>query len=355
MISAFKHKCRDEYEKLKLINMETRKVQRTGKSTFVVSIPKSWATKNGLHSGSIIYIDRGDNGVLVLSSDRSERNLRIKLDIGNKSGEPLIRDIIACYLAGHRTIEITSSHMTSAQKRDLHRIVDKLLGPEILEETINKVVIDDLLSSEELPVEKALRRIKTLTACMIDDSMTALITGNKDLAADVALRDNDVDRLNLLVSRQFTEFLRYGSISKGEHSPIAVLCYMQAASNLERIADHALKVSQTAGENSRNLPKEISDEIGLIKSTLMDLIDESINALLSFDPTRANKIIDSANKAQTNMHIMSNSSRAKDGDVMLVRLVVASSIERMFDYIANIGELAINLSNSSLGSDAKKG
>jgi len=334
--------------------METRKVQRTGKSTFVVSIPKAWATKNGLQNGSIIYINQGDNGVLVLSSDRSERHSKIKLDIGNKSGEPLIRDIIACYMVGYRTIEITSSHITSVQKKDLHSIVDKLLGPEILEETVNKVIIDDLLNSEELPVEKALRRIKTLTVAMIQDSMTALLKGDKDLATDVIQRDNDVDRLNLLISRQFTEILRYGSISKENRNPISALYYMQAASNLERIADHALKISQIAGDHSSSLPKEIKDELSNLKSTFINLIDESISALLQSDSSRANKIIDGVKEARTRSHILANSSKAKDGEEMLVRFVVASSIERIYDYIINIGELTINLSNSDLNIDAKK-
>ena len=335
------------------MNMETRKIQRTGKSTFVVSIPKAWATKNGLQNGSIIYINQGDNGVLVLSSDRSERHLKIKLDIGNKSGEPLIRDIIACHMAGYRTIEITSSHMTSTQKKDLHRIVHKLLGPEILEETVNKVVIDDLLSSEELSTEKALRRIKTLTASMINDSMTALLTGDKDLATDVIQRDNDVDRLNLLISRQFTEILRYGSISKESHNPIAALCYMQTASNLERIADHTLKISQIAGDHSSILPEEVKDDLVIFKSTFLNLIEESISALLQSDSSRANKIIDRVKEAQTQSHIMANSSKVKDGDEIRVRLVVASSIERILDYIMNIGELIINLSNSNLDINAK--
>ena len=69
------------------------------------------------------------------------------------------------------------------------------------------MVIDDLLGSEELSVEKALRRMKTLTVSMINDSMTALLTGDKDFATDVIQRDNDVDRLNRLISGQFTRFL----------------------------------------------------------------------------------------------------------------------------------------------------
>ncbi|MFZ2471540.1 MAG: phosphate uptake regulator PhoU, partial [Methanothrix sp.] len=192
--------------------MDTRKVQRTGKSTFIVSLPKSWATKNGISAGSIIYINQGDNGALTLSTDRSERDLRVRLDIGDKMGEHLVRDIIGCYVGGYRTIEVTSGRMSSVQKKDLHRIVNKLIGPEILEETINKVVIQDLLSSEELQSERALKRIRTVVKSMIADSLSSLLNNNEDLAADVIQRDNDVDRLNLLIARQFTEILRSGSV-----------------------------------------------------------------------------------------------------------------------------------------------
>jgi len=333
--------------------METRKVQRTGKSTFVVSIPKAWASKNGIKNGSIIYINQGNKGDLMLSSDRSERQLGIKLDIGNKSGEPLVRDIIACYLAGYKTIEVTSSHMNSTQKKDLHMIVNKLLGPEVLEETINKLVIDDLLSSEDLPVEKALKRIKTVVISMIRDGLTSLLTSDKELACDVSQRDNDVDRLNLLVSRQFSEILRSGCISKDKLDPIAAFIYMQAASNLERIADHASKISQIAQDHSPVIPKEITDELTTLKSTLLNFAEESISALLLRDSDKANKIIDAAKETQMLSRTIANSGKAEDGEEMLVRLVVASSIERILDHIINIGELTINLRNSNLDINEK--
>jgi hypothetical protein len=39
---------------------------------------------------------------------------------------------------------------------------------------------------------------------------------------------------------------------------------------------------------------------------------------------------------------------------MLVGLVVASSIERMLDYIMNLGELAINLCIASIDAETQK-
>jgi phosphate uptake regulator len=335
--------------------MDTRKVQRTGKSTFIVSLPKNWATKNGIQAGAIIYITQSDNGALTLSTDRSEQDLRMKLDIGDRSGEHLVRDIIGCYVGGYRTIEVVSSHMSSAQKKDLHQIVNKLIGPEILEETINKVVISDLLSSEELQAERALKRIRTVVKSMIQDALAALLSKNKELALDVIQRDNDVDRLNLLISRQFTEILRYGSTKQETLNSITAFNYMQAASNLERIADHAQKIAEIASKCDFSLPVEIAEEISRLESVFGGLIDDSLSYLLQTNSEKANELIDKTREIQNRAKWMANSSDAKDRSELLVRLVLASSLERMLDYIMNIGELAINLSHAIRSPDEAQG
>ncbi|HNQ52680.1 MAG TPA: PhoU domain-containing protein [Methanothrix soehngenii] len=334
--------------------MDTRKVQRTGKSTFIVSLPKTWATKNGIAAGSIVYINQGDNGALTLSTDRSERDLRVKLDIGEKTGDDLIRDIIGCYVGGYRIIEVTSPHMSSAQKKDLHQIVNKLIGPEILEETINKVVIQDLLSSEELQSEKALRRIRTVVKSMIHDSFTSLLNNNQDeLAMDVIQRDDDVDRLNLLISRQFTEILRTGSVKQETQNPIHAFNYMQAASNLERIADHAHRIAQIAREYNCTLADDLKEELMDMEVQLCGFIDDAISYLLQTNSDKANEMIDLIREIQKSAARITVTSDSLGKSEMLERLVLAASLERMFDYIMNIGELTINLSHST--KQAEKG
>ena len=103
--------------------MEMRKVQKTGKSTLIVSLPKKWANENAIANGSALFISQNQNGDLLLSSDKFEQDRIVKLDIGSKCGAPLIRDVIACYLAGYKTVEISSHQLTTMQKRDLHTIV----------------------------------------------------------------------------------------------------------------------------------------------------------------------------------------------------------------------------------------
>ena len=326
--------------------METRKVQRTGKSTFVVSLPKSWATKNSVSSGSMLFISQNQNGDLMLTTDRSEMNLKTEINIGDKVGEPLFRDIIGCYLAGYRTIEVTSPQFSPVQKSDLRKIVTKLIGPEILEETINKVVIQDFLSSGELQFDQALKRMMNLVKAMVHDSISSLQGNNKELALDVMQRDNDVDRLNFLIARQFAELLRSGSMKKEIFDSITAFSYMQAASYLERIADHASKISEISGKHHCELPPEAIEELSHLRSACGNLIEGSLLVLLHCDSDNANKLIDTTLETNKLAQILADSSRAKDKDEMLVRLVVARSVERMLDYIINISEQAINLCNA---------
>jgi phosphate uptake regulator len=328
--------------------METRKVQKTGKSTLIVSLPKKWANENAIVSGSLLFISQKQNGDLLLSSDKSEPDQIVKLDIGNKYGAPLIRDVIACYLAGYKTVEISSHQLTAMQKRDLHSIVNKLIGPEILEETINKVVIHDLLSAEELPADRALKRMKNITRSMIQDALSSLLKRNKDLAMDVIQRDNDVDRLNLLIARQFIDVLRSGSIKQETLCPISAFNYMQAATNLERMADHASKIAEISSQNDNELPGEMTDEIARLSSTFTTLIDDSISVLLKPDTGKANQLIDKTKEIKKQSMIMTSSFWERDDDEILIRLVLASSMERMLDLIINIAELSINLHNAVL-------
>jgi len=47
--------------------MEARKVQITGKSTYMITLPKKWAVDVGLQPGSLVSITHRDDGSLLLT------------------------------------------------------------------------------------------------------------------------------------------------------------------------------------------------------------------------------------------------------------------------------------------------
>jgi phosphate uptake regulator len=329
------------------MNMETRKVQRTGKSTLIVSLPKAWAVENAVSNGSVLFISQSNNGSLVLSLNKSRQDLNARIEIGNKSGDSLIRDIIACYIAGYRTIEVTSHHLSVTQKKDLHQIANKLIGPEILEETMNKIVIQDLLSSDEFQTDQALKRMKNVARSMIQDAVSALTRRDKELALDVMQRDNEVDRINLLIARQFMENLRSGSLRQETFSTLTAFNYMQAASNIERMADHASKIAGATSEIEYNLSEKIVNEITGLGSIFATLLDDAFYVILKTNSEKANELIDKTSRMKNQFMIDVNLCKEEGGE-LAIRLVVASGFGRMLDYIINIAEIAINMCSYNL-------
>ena len=209
------------------------------------------------------------------------------------------------------------------------------------------MVIRDLLSSEELKLDHALKRIKNMTRSMIYDAISSLVNRDKELAIDVIQRDNDVDRLNLLVSKRFSEILNSRSIEQ-EINPVIAFNYMQAATNLERIADHASRIAEIASEIENELSMEIAEKLSKFGSIFPNLMDECISILLNPDNEKANQMIERINEAKKQLSSITGSFSDKCEDKMLIRLAVAGSIERILDHIINISELAINLYNATL-------
>jgi phosphate uptake regulator len=122
---------------------------------------------------------------------------------------------------------------------------------------------------------------------------------------------------------------------------------MQAASNLERIADHAHRIAQIAREYNCTLADDLKEELLAIESQLCSLIDDSLSHLLQTNSDKANEMIDTIREIQMGAAGIAVVSDNLGKSEMLKRLALAASLERMFDYIMNICELTINLSHAT--------
>src|SRR2546427_752721 len=90
-----------------------------------------------------------------------------------------------------------------------------VIGPEVIEETRNSVVIQDLSDTAELSAEKCLRRMHLIVRAMHEDAIEALRTQDEALARDVAQRDQDVDRLYWMVAKQYNVAHTTGGTANG--------------------------------------------------------------------------------------------------------------------------------------------
>jgi len=326
-------------------NIETRKVQKTGGSTYIVSLPREWIDKHGIQAKDIIGIlSQPDGNLLITPYISSEKLVRgKKFDVDEiKNSDFLFRLLVGAYIMGYNIIEVKSSKKIESQIRDTVINFRKItIGTEIIEETDNNIIIKDLLDPKEMPFEKTIRRMYILANGMHEDALKALETEDKRLAEKVIESDDEIDRLNWLVERQAHIVLRD-----------IILCQklgitLEDASNykfigrfLERIADHAVKIARNVLLiDYQKIDKELYKNIMNASRISLDLLNMSLDAWLQNSLTLANETIESTKKLTKACNFI----KINPNSEYLVEIgFIIESIRRTGEYSSDISEIIIN-------------
>ena len=335
--------------------VETRKVQVTGGSTYTVSIPKDWATENGVEAGSTVeFYPEGDS--LFLTPRTDEEGTRGTLDVEDLTGEELTRAVMSMYVSGFDVIELASARITNDQRRTIRDVVSGLVGLEVLEETRDRVAIRDLLDSSELSVHNAVTRMRLISLSMLEDAVAALTEGDLDMARDVIGRDDDVDRLYMVVSRIFRSTLRTPKAAE-ELGLDRETCfdYHTSARQLERAADHATKIAhltlETYEDDDGSVDAAVVESVDQLRADAAGVVEDAMDALFADDPAEATRL---ANDARG--QVRGVDQRAREIDELLRELdparaqllgLVVDSVSRTADYGGNIAETALQKASPS--------
>jgi len=325
--------------------VETRKVQVTGGSTFTVSIPKGWATANGVSAGSEVeFYPEGDS--LFLTPLTDDERTEGSLDVSDLDGEELVRAVMAMYVSGFDVISLRSGRITPDQRRTVREATQSLVGLEVLEETRDRVVIRDLLDSSELSIHNAVSRMRLIALSMLEDAVDALADLDDDMARDVIERDDDVDRLWMVVSRIFRTTLRTPKAA-GELGLPREVCfdYQSAARQLERIADHATKIAHLTRNIEEPAPPEVVEALRELHAEASDVVEGAMEALFVEDSAEATRLANDAREA-----VQSIDGRTRAIDELLRELdptraqllgLIVDSLSRSADYGGNVAETAL--------------
>ncbi|MEF8840526.1 MAG: PhoU domain-containing protein [Haloarculaceae archaeon] len=324
--------------------METRKVQVTGGSTYTVSLPKTWATENGVSGGSVVEFYPEDDA-LLLTPRREDEKTEGTLDITALEGEELTRAVITMYVSGFDVITLETARVTADQRRTIREAAQGLVGLEVIGETSERVRLQDLLDSSELSLHSAITRMSLVSTTMLGDAVTALVEDDDDLATDVVQRDDDVDRLWAMVSRVFRSVLRDpGAAAEIGQSRETCFDYHSSARQLERIADHSAKIAHHSLELER-VPDDAAEALRDLQAVAEEVIDMAMDALLEEDTEKATRLANDARQ-----RVEAADERVREVDALIRDLdpqqaqllgLVVDSLNRSADYGGNIAETAL--------------
>jgi phosphate uptake regulator len=325
-----------------------RRIQKTGGSTFIVSLPKNWVLARGLKAGDILYFTpRADGSVTVFpeAATGSEAEKRV-VEVSNAADEDhLFRRLVAEYIAGYPLLEVRTSGRMNAKTREVVRnFAQKMIGPEILEETAESVVLQDVVGPNPLPIPSVIRRMHQMVRAMQSDAMAAFRSRDASIAKDVVERDWEVDRLHWFLEKQVTTALRDARILATLDLTLPECStYLLASRVLERIADHAVRIAETVAILGRErTPEKLAGELDRMAASAAATLSDALDSLDTRDIEKANAVIDQAKELTRLRERMLQEIASKQGRLAVGLAYVLESLERSAFYASDLAEIAID-------------
>ena len=320
-----------------------RKVQLTGGSTYTISLPKEWATENGIETGTPLFLYASDDR-LVAARETDDDGRTVEIEAAEFGPDALADTVLTAYVAGYDEIVLTSPIEFDAERRRAVRAaVTRLVGIEIHSQTPTRITIRSLLDGAEVSLRQTVVQMRLTALTMHEDAVRAVVEGDADLARRVIDQDDDVDRLFGLVSRQFHRGLAdFRAAVAFDVDRLDAFAYYRIARQLERIADHAEKIAGVAERRSEAPPEDLGDELTdlgerareIVRTALDEQLDEpSLSGLQDAD-ARRDAVLDDASGIDRRLY---------DGDVEEAHLLatVLDSVRRTAEYGANVAEMGL--------------
>ncbi len=326
--------------------MEGRKLQLAGKSTFLVSLPKRWVTGAGLKAGDTLFVDTESDGSVSIRQHSGARPLvRRKAfhERGEETREHLLRKLIGAYVSGFGLIEVRYAPSRGPFVRKVAREFCRLvIGPEVIEEAQNSILIQDLSDPSELSSEKCLRRMHLTVRAMLEDAVGALKDGDEAVAHDVDLRSQDVNRLYWMVAKQ--HHLSCASQQDGS-SAATIQGHRLIAKLLQRIGEHAQRIATASAtlRGEKSLDPKLVERLSGARASAASILDKAFQALVTRNIETANEAIDARADHQRLIDALAHRVATRRGETLLALGAVVDSLSRTAVYASEIAEEAIDL------------
>lgn len=342
--------------------MEIRRVQFTGGSSYVLTLPKEWVDAQKIKKNDPLGIEVQPDGTLTITTAIGREPAQKMKDFDvTEHVEPayLFRLLIGAYIAGYTTIIIRAKERLPPFVRTVVRDFTQMtIGQEVIEESDCAITIKDLLNPAEMPFANTIRRMFVIAKAMHEDAITAIRTRNTTLAAEVTARDNDVDRLHWLIARQTNMVLTNTELSKRMGiTPVMAVHYYVISRIIERIGDHAERITGNALlVLTKEIDPEILAKIAKASEIALGIFDRSIVSLFDADMKKAHRNIESLRVLETLCEDLNTPVLDKETSDAIALGAIIGSIRRTGEYSADISENVINylVEDDGAGGRAKK-
>ncbi len=329
--------------------MESRKIQRVGRSTFSVSLPKEWVETVGIKQGDLImFFPERDGSLKLMPSSMVERQpateeYEINADLCHEP-RMLERVIVGNYTLGRDAFRIVSStRITSMHAEEVRQIAHRLMGLGIVQETPQQIDLQCSIDPTKFKIDMLMRRLSVIASTMQSDAIQAITEADRELAEDALRREDEADMMYWLAIRLLLSAQRDRVIADkiGLEDQLQLIYFGLIIRYLEMIADNAQSIARQALE-LKSLRKEKANKEAMRKTVNLSELAQNI-VLKAMDCVFTGDI-EIANNVLEISRVIRNEHEALLDELpespVLRRVVL--ELSRIADHGAGIAVIAIN-------------
>jgi phosphate uptake regulator len=289
--------------------MESRKLQRVGRSTLTVSLPNRWVRENGIKPGDSVFIMMEKDGTLkivpsyAIRLEETEEEYIVNADACDESGM-LERIIVGSYILGRNVIRIISSNrIEKNQINEVRRVTRKLIGLGILEESSKQILLQCSLDPTKFKIDMLIRRLSLIVSTILTEAMQALIENNRLLAEETIEREDEADTIYYLATRLLLYAQRRPDIVEqmGITDPLFIPAMRLILQSLELIGDYSEDIAKkviAVGAYRDRIEEEIIKKIYDFSEAAQTVFQKAVDRVFTGDIKVANSVLEMKNNLE---------------------------------------------------------
>ncbi|MDK6028343.1 phosphate uptake regulator PhoU [Ignisphaera sp. 4213-co] len=280
--------------------VETRKVQRFGKSTLMISLPSEWVKIVDLKPSDLVVLEVKDDGSLVVFPQKlAEKRIRgkeIRIILSKNTNEELVqRALYTSYIIGYDriVIEYENGSIPPHIMSSIRTMVRMLIGAEIVAQTKNSIVIQNFVDTERYSIDGLVERMSSTIKSMLDYLITSIKTGLTEHLKEITELEFEMDRVHALA-------IRYVYALNIQNTSHFLTEYRVLIKTLEDVGDSLAQAAQILNEKTvliEVIKEVVGDKLEEMKLHLSYTIDMILQAITNQDLAIASRAADLAAEA----------------------------------------------------------
>lgn len=280
-----------------------RRVQRTGRSSLTVSLPKSWSDSLHLEHGDELQLRDMGGSRLELSplhagAGMAPRTRVATIDAGHAAPHMVARLLVGAYITGQDSVIITSKgELPQALRSEVHQTLQSMLGMAIVSDEAHRLEIQIFVDPTKHRLHRLLDQLVRMLRHELASCQKAVAEKDETALASLAMSEDEVDKIYRLIVRQLLLASDDYRIARdiGVLSHHFQLGYRMVAKMLEVTGDLILAISRElevrSGEPT-HLSEPVRREFGKMLGRLDEVLACTMEAFNEVSPIKANQTLE---------------------------------------------------------------